>query len=113
LQLSHYLEPAIISVTNIFIRNLDSQTTEPQLRKLFAASGSVKSVTIVKDRDTGEPRGLAFVEMGDVTQAQAAIASLNGFRLNDRALSLNEARAKDDLDESRASSSREHRRHRF
>jgi RNA recognition motif-containing protein len=56
---------------------------------------------------------MAFAEMGDAAEAQAAIISLNGFRVNDRALSLNEARPKDDLDSSRDSSSREHRRHRI
>ena len=100
-------------MTNIFVRNLDPQTTEAQLRDLFAAYGTVKSVTIVNDRDTGQSRGLAFVEMGENSEALSAIDSLNGFRLNDRALRLNEARAKDKLDASRASTGREHRRHRI
>jgi len=100
-------------VTNIFIRNLDPQTTESQLRDLFAVHGTVKSVTLVNDRDTGQARGMAFVEMADGAEGQTAIGSLNGFRVNDRALSLNEARPKDELDASRAASSREHRRHRI
>ena len=98
---------------NIFIRNLDPQTTEAQLRDLFAVHGTVNSVTIVNDRDTRQSRGMAFVEMGDAAEGQAALASLDGFRVNDRAIMLNEARAKDELDDSRASSSREHRRHRI
>jgi RNA recognition motif-containing protein len=99
-------------VTNIFIQNLDPTTTEAQLNDLFAAFGSVKTVTILKDRDTGGPRGLAFVEMTDAAQATAAIESLNGFRVNDRAMRLNEARPKLRHDPTR-DSSREHRRHRI
>ena len=97
---------------NVFVRNLDPTTTEAQLKDLFAAHGSVETVTIVKDRDTSGPRGMAFVEMKDADQARAAIKSLNGFRLNDRVISLNEARPKREHDEAR-DSSREHRRHRI
>ena len=97
---------------NIFVRNLDATTTEAQLRNLFAAYGSVETVNIVMDRDSNGPRGLAFVEMTNVAEAKAAIESLNGFVLNDRAISLNEARPKQEHDSSR-DSSREHRRHRI
>jgi RNA recognition motif-containing protein len=99
-------------VTNIFVRNLDPTTTEAQLKDLFAAYGSVETVTIVKDRDTSGPRGFAFIEMTDAAEAKAAIESLNGFRLNDRALRLNEARPKLQHDPT-LYSSREHRRHRI
>lgn len=97
---------------NIFVRNLDPTTTETQLKDLFAAYGSVETVTIVEDRDTSGPRGLAFVEMTNTAEAKAAIESLNGFILNDRALRLNEARPKAEHDSAR-DSSREHRRHRI
>ncbi len=97
---------------NIFVRNLDPTTTEAQLKDLFAAYGSVETVTIVTDRDTSGPRGFAFVEMTDVAEAEAAIESLNGFRLNDRALRLNEAREKLPRDSTR-DLSREHRRHKI
>ncbi len=97
---------------NIFVRNLDPTTTEAQLKDLFAAYGSVETVIIVKDRDTEGPRGFAFVEMTNDAEAQAAIESLNGFRLNDRAMRLNEARPKPKHD-STHDSSREHRRHRI
>ena len=50
-------------MTNIFVGNLDITATEQQLREMFAAHGAVETVTIVRDRDTGEPRGIAFVEM--------------------------------------------------
>jgi len=99
-------------VINIFVRNLDPTTTEVQLKDLFAAYGSVETVTIVTDRDTDGPRGLAFVEMTNAAEGKAAIESLNGFRLNDRAMSLNEARAKLEHDSAR-NSSREHRRHKI
>lgn len=97
---------------NIFVRNLDPTTTEAQLKDLFAAYGLVETVIIVTDRDTNGPRGFAFVEMTDPTQAKAAIESLNGFRLNDRAMRLNEARQKPSRDP-RRDSSREHRQHKI
>ena len=97
---------------NIFVRNLDPTTTETQLKETFAAFGSVGTVTIVTDRDTDGPRGFAFVEMPSDAEAQTAIESLNGFRLNDRAMRLNEARPKTEHDSTR-DSSREHRRHRI
>ena len=97
---------------NIFVRNVDPTTTEAQLKGLFAAYGSVETVTILKDRDTNGPRGLAFVEMANVADAKRAIESLNGFVLNQRALRLNEARPKPDRDSDR-DSSREHRRHKI
>ena len=97
---------------NILVRNLDPTTTEAQLRNLFAAYGSVETVTIVKDRDTSGPRGLAFVEMTNAAEAKAAIESLDGLVLNDRAIRLNEARPKPEHDSAR-DSSREHRRHKI
>jgi len=99
-------------VINIFVGNLDPTTTETQLRDLFAAYGPVASVSIVQDRDTQGPRGFAFVEMTDASQAKTAIDSLNGFRLNERELRLNEARPKDEHDSDR-DTSREHRRHKI
>ena len=99
-------------MTNIFVRNLDLTTSEAQLKDLFAAYGSVETVTIVKDRDTGGPRGFAFIEMTDAAEAKAAIESLNGVLWNDRAMKLNEARPKLQPDSTR-DSSREHRRHKI
>jgi RNA recognition motif-containing protein len=57
-------------LTNIFVGNLDIIATEQQPRELFAARGNVESIRIVKDRDTGEPRGMAFVEMTQAAEAQ-------------------------------------------
>src|SRR5438445_12714758 len=81
-------------MTNIYIGNLDFTTPEDQLRTLFAAYGAVETVTIVMDRDTDQPRGFAFVEMTSASEAQDAIHRLNGSVLDERALSVNEARPK-------------------
>lgn len=99
-------------MTNIFVRNLDPTTTEAQLKDLFGAYGFVQSVSIVKDRDTEEPRGFAFIEMTSDAEAKTAIHSGNGSRLNGRAMSVNEARPKEVHDAGR-DSSREHGRHRI
>jgi cold-inducible RNA-binding protein len=100
-------------MTNIFVGNLDITVTEQQLRELFAVHGAVNNVTIVEDRDTGEPRGIAFVEMRQKTEAQAAIAAFDGKMLNGRAMRVNEARAKLDRDPTRDSVIRDHRRHKM
>jgi RNA recognition motif-containing protein len=79
---------------NIFVGNLDFGTTEEQLRAAFAVYGAVDKVTIVTDRDTGQPRGFGFVEMTNDSEAQQAIAGLNGSQLGGRNLNVNEARPK-------------------
>jgi RNA recognition motif-containing protein len=99
-------------VTNIFVGNLDITVTEQQLREIFTAHGAVETVTIVVDRDTGEPRGIAFVEMTQATDVQVAIAALDGTMLNGRAMTVNEARPQLYREPTRDSGSREHRRHR-
>ena len=98
---------------NIFIRNLDPEATEDQLRTLFAAHGTVESVTIVKDRDTSQSRGVAFVEMTSAEEARAAISALDGVVLNDRPLRVNEARPKlvHDPEDKVSTGTRDHRRH--
>jgi len=98
-------------MTNIFVGNLDITATEQQLRELFAAHGAVETVTLVKDRDTGEPRGMAFVEMAQPMEAKGAIAALDGHELNGRPMRVNEARAKAQRDSTRDSGVRGHRRH--
>lgn len=81
-------------MTNIFVGNLSYQTTQDELYAAFAQFGTVERVNIVTDRDTGQPRGFAFVEMADKQGADAAIAQLNGTEMNGRALNVNEARPK-------------------
>jgi cold-inducible RNA-binding protein len=81
-------------MTNIFVGNLSYQTTQQDLDAAFAAYGTVERVNIVTDRDSGQPRGFAFVEMSDAEGARTAIDRLNGAELNGRALNVNEARPK-------------------
>jgi RNA recognition motif-containing protein len=77
---------------NIFVGNLDFNTSEEAVRQLFAHYGRVDRVTIVRDRDTDQPRGFGFVEMASSEDGNKAIAALNGTLLGDRALNVNEAR---------------------
>jgi cold-inducible RNA-binding protein len=79
---------------NIFVGNLSFQTTQDELHAAFAQYGNVERVNIVTDRDTGQPRGFAFVEMTEQRDAETAISQLNGTELNGRALNVNEARPK-------------------
>jgi cold-inducible RNA-binding protein len=79
-------------MTNIFVGNLSFRTTQEELHAAFAAYGNVEKVSIVTDRDSGQPRGFAFVEMTDASAAQNAISQLNGAEMNGRALNVNEAR---------------------
>jgi cold-inducible RNA-binding protein len=81
-------------MTNIFVGNLSFQTTQDELQAAFAQYGTVERVNIVTDRDSGQPRGFAFVEMTDRSAAETAIGKLNGAELNGRAMSVNEARPK-------------------
>jgi RNA recognition motif-containing protein len=81
-------------MTNIFVGNLNFQTTQDDLLAAFGQYGNVERVNIVTDRDSGQPRGFAFVEMTERRDAETAIAQLNGAELNGRALNVNEARPK-------------------
>jgi RNA recognition motif-containing protein len=81
-------------MTKIFVGNLSFQTTQDELHAAFSQHGSVENVSIVTDRDTGQPRGFAFVEMTNDSEARNAISAMNGKELNGRALNVNEARPK-------------------
>jgi len=81
-------------VKNIFVGNLDFHATEESLRTLFERYGTVNSARIMTDRDTGRSRGFAFVEMANEAEADKAIAALNGYSMDGRALNVNEARPK-------------------
>jgi RNA recognition motif-containing protein len=78
------------------VGNLPYQTTEDELQSAFGSYGAVDRVSIVRDRDTGQPRGFAFVEMPNSTEAEKAIAGMNGREMNGRALNVNEARPRED-----------------
>ncbi|MBT8484889.1 MAG: RNA-binding protein [Phycisphaerales bacterium] len=79
----------------IYVGNLSFDTSEETLRSAFAAHGDVEDVAVITDRDTGRPRGFAFVSMPD-SAARAAIEAMNGKELDGRTLNVNEARAKTD-----------------
>lgn len=79
---------------NIFVGNLSFKTTEHDIRSLFESHGAVDRVNVVTDRDTGQPRGFAFVEMHDDAEGERAIAALNGQDVDGRTLNINEARPK-------------------
>lgn len=79
---------------NIFVGNLSYQTSQDDLTAAFAQYGQVDRVNIVTDRDSGQPRGFAFVEMANREEGESAIAQLNGAEMNGRALNVNEARPK-------------------
>ena len=79
---------------NIFVGNLNFNTSEDELRQLFEVHGQVDRVSIMTDRDTGRSRGFAFVEMSSSEDGEKAIAALNGSQLGGRSLNVNEARPK-------------------
>ena len=79
---------------NIFVGNLDLGATDSSIRAMFERYGAVERVNLVTDRDTGRPRGFAFVEMTNTEDADRAIAGLNGTDFEGRALNVNEARPK-------------------
>ncbi len=83
-------------MAKIYVGNCSFDVTEEQLRELFAAYGEVDSVNVITDRDTGRPRGFAFVEMPDASAVKAAIKGVDGTDLGGRALKVNEARPKGD-----------------
>ncbi len=85
------LEPFIVK---IYVGNISFDTDEASLRNAFAEHGSVDEVAVITDRDTGRPRGFAFVTMNNDTEARSAIDALNGKELDGRTLNVNEARAK-------------------
>ena len=76
----------------IYVGNLDYGTGEDALRDLFAEYGEVEEVAIITDRDTGRPRGFAFVTMADDEAGKAAIEVVNGQEVEGRTLMVNEAR---------------------
>jgi RNA recognition motif-containing protein len=83
-------------MTSIYVGNLSFTATEDELRSAFAEHGQVSAVSIVKDRETGRPRGFAFVEMPNSQEAAAAIRELNLRQIGDRPITVNEARPRAD-----------------
>jgi cold-inducible RNA-binding protein len=79
----------------LYVGNLSYDTTEVDLREAFGTAGAVVDVKVVMDRDTGRPRGFAFVEMGTDAEAQTAMSELNGRELGGRSLKVNEAQERE------------------
>ena len=79
----------------LYVGNLSFSTMEDDLQRLFSQVGSVESVAMVTDRDTGRSRGFAFVEMSSKTEGEAAITRFNGSELDGRSLTVNEAKPRE------------------
>jgi len=75
----------------LYVGNISFNTTEEDLRRVFERHGSVDSVNVITDRDTGRARGFAFVEMSEASAAQDAIRALDGSDLTGRSIRVNEA----------------------
>lgn len=80
---------------NLFVGNLARNVRKNDLQDTFSKYGTVKSVKIIRDKHSGNPKGFGFVEMGDATSAKKAIKNLNGYELNGRELNVNEARPRE------------------
>ncbi len=80
----------------LYVGNLSFQTSSDDLQQLFAQAGTVESASVVEDRETGRSRGFGFVEMSSNDEGQAAIQQFNGKEINGRALTVNEARPRED-----------------
>jgi RNA recognition motif-containing protein len=81
-------------MTTIYVGSLPFSSTENTIRELFAQHGTVESVSVITDRDTGRPRGFGFVEMSPQSDASRAVQNLNGRDLDGRVLRVNEAQAR-------------------
>lgn len=82
--------------TNLYVGGLPYATTEDSLRELFTGAGEVRSVRVIMDRETGQSKGFAFVDMADDTGAAQAINTFNGYRLGGRTITVNEARPREE-----------------
>lgn len=82
--------------TKLYVGNLSYSTGEGDLQTLFSQAGSVKSVSLITDRDTGRSKGFAFIEMETQAEAEKAISMFNGRQVGDRALTVNIARPREE-----------------
>ena len=83
--------------SKLYVGNLSYETTEDGLRNMFAKAGTVVTVDMIKDRDTGRPKGFAFITMTNQEEAESAIKMLNEKMLDDRAIRVNIAKPREDL----------------
>ena len=82
--------------SKIYVGNLSYSTTEDDLKALFAQAGTVTSVALIKDRDSGQSKGFGFIEMSNQVEAEKAISMFNGYQLGERQLKVNLARPKEE-----------------
>jgi cold-inducible RNA-binding protein len=82
--------------TKLYVGNMSFDTTEEQLRELFSQAGTVVAVDVIKDRDSGRPKGFAFVTMGSQAEAEAAINMYNSKTIGGRPLTVNVARPREE-----------------
>jgi RNA recognition motif-containing protein len=82
--------------TKLYVGNLSYNTTDNDLRELFAQAGTVTTVDLIKDRDTGMSKGFAFVQMGSQQEAEQAIKMFNSYELDNRQIKVNPARPKEE-----------------
>ena len=82
--------------SKLYVGNLSYNTTSSDLEQLCAPHGTVQSAEVIQDRDTGRSKGFGFVQMGSDQEAQAAISALNGQEVDGRALTVNEAKPRED-----------------
>ena len=82
--------------SKLYVGNLPYSTTEDELNHLFSQAGTVSSVAVIKDRDTGQSKGFAFVEMSNQAEAEKAISMFNGHSMGQRELRVSMARAREE-----------------
>ncbi|MFO7322198.1 MAG: RNA-binding protein [Chloroflexota bacterium] len=80
----------------LYVGNLPYSATEAQIRQLFSQAGKITGVTLITDRETGRSKGFGFVEMSTDDEAQEAIRRFNGYSMNNRSLTVNEARPREE-----------------
>jgi len=96
LQIARIDEHITMANSKLYVGNLSFNLTDDDIRGAFEAHGAVTDVYVAMDKMTGRPRGFAFVTMGTPEEAKAAIAALNGKDIGGRAISVNEARPKEE-----------------
>ena len=87
--------------TKLYVGNLPYDTSEEDLRTLFTQAGSVASVELIKDRDTGNSKGFGFIEMGNQAEAEKAITMFNGYNIGRRQIKVNIARPREERPQGR------------
>ena len=80
----------------LYVGNMSYQTTDQQIRELFSQAGEITEITLITDRETGRAKGFGFVEMASEEAAKEAIKRFNGHSLNDRTLTVNEAKPREE-----------------